>query len=172
MPEHPCIELRGVTKRFGGVTALDAVSFGIRRGEVHAIVGENGAGKSTLMKLLAGVHQPDAGELRVDGRPVHLESPRDARREGISIVFQELNLFPHRTVAANVFAQRELTQPWGTVDLPAMREATRRVLDDLAAPFSPDALVGSLSMGEQQLVEIAGTLDQQARIIKIGRAHV
>src|SRR5882672_7760263 len=93
------IQLDRVSKRFGGVTALDQVSFEIGRGEVHAVVGENGAGKSTLMKLLAGVHEPDDGEIRLEGRSVRFKNPRDARRHGISIVFQELSLFPHRTVA-------------------------------------------------------------------------
>ncbi|MEO8427652.1 MAG: ATP-binding cassette domain-containing protein, partial [Verrucomicrobiota bacterium] len=151
----PCIQLDRVSKRFGGVTALDQVSFQIRRGEIHAVVGENGAGKSTLMKLLAGVHEPDAGEIQIDGRSARLKSPRDARLQGISIVFQELNLFPHRTVAANVFANRELMSRWGWVDRRAMREATRGALSELNVPLSPDALVGPLAIGEKQLVEIA-----------------
>src|SRR6266536_5348766 len=113
MAEAPFIELDRVSKRFGGVTALDQVSFEIRCGEVHAVVGENGAGKSTLMKLLAGVHEPDDGEIRLAGLGVRLKNAREARGQGISIVFQELNLFPHRTVAANVFANREVTRRWG-----------------------------------------------------------
>src|SRR5687767_3679116 len=117
----PCIELDRISKRFGGVAALDQVSFEIRCGEVHAVVGENGAGKSTLMKMLAGIHQPDAGEIRLAGRKVQLKNPREARRLGISIVFQELNLFPHRTVAANVFANRELAGRCGWVRPRAMR---------------------------------------------------
>src|SRR5882762_7785351 len=128
MAEAPLIELDRVSKRFGGLTALDQVSLEIRCGEVHAVVGENGAGKSTLMKLLAGVHEPDDGEIQIDGRSARLKSPRDARRQGISIVFQELHLFPHRTVAANVFANREVTRRWGWIDRRAMREATQRVL--------------------------------------------
>src|SRR5947207_2115002 len=143
MPADPAyIQLNRVSKHFGGVTALDQVSFEIRRGEIHAVVGENGAGKSTLMKLLAGVHEPDDGEIQIDGRRARLKSPREARGQGISIVFQELNLFPHRTVAANVFANREMMSPWGWVDRRAMREATRRVLSELNVPLSPDALVG------------------------------
>src|SRR6185503_1421624 len=165
MAEAPFIELDRVSKRFGGVTALDQVSFEIRCGEVHAVVGENGAGKSTLMKLLAGVHEPDGGEIRLTGRRVRLKNAREARRQGISIVFQELNLFPHRTVAANVFANREVTRRWGWIDHRAMREATQRVLAELGVPLSPDALVGPLAIGEKQLVEIARTLEQQSRII-------
>src|SRR5438552_6487082 len=165
MPDASFIQLDHVSKRFGGVTALAEVSFEIGRGEVHAVVGENGAGKSTLMKLLAGVHAPDDGEIRIEGRKVRLQNPREARRQGISIVFQELNLFPHRTVAANVFANREMTNRCGWVKRRAMREATQRVLSDLGVRLSPDALVGPLAIGEKQLVEIARTLEQQSRII-------
>jgi len=165
MAEAPLIELDRVSRRFGGVTALDQVSFEIRCGEVHAVVGENGAGKSTLMKLLAGVHEPDDGEIRLAGRRVRLKNAREARRQGISIVFQELNLFPHRTVAANVFANREVTRLWGWIDRRAMREATQRVLAELGVPLSPDALVGPLAIGEKQIVEIARTLEQESRII-------
>src|SRR6185503_1037932 len=165
MPDVPLIQLNRLTKRFGGVTALDGVSFHIRGGEVHAVVGENGAGKSTLMKLLAGVYEPDDGEIQIDERGVRLHDPREARRNGISIVFQELNLFPHRTVAANIFANRELTGRWGAVRRRAMREATQRVLAELDVPLSPDALVGPLTIGEKQQVEIARTLEQQSRIL-------
>ncbi len=165
MTDTPLIQLDRVSKRFGGVAALDQVSFEIRRGEIHAVVGENGAGKSTLMKLLAGVHEPDDGEIRLAGRAVRLRNPREARRQGISIVFQELNLFPHRTVAANVFANRERMSRCGWVNRSAMREATRRVLSELDARFLPDALVGSLDIGEKQLVEIARTLEQRSQLI-------
>src|SRR5687767_1811867 len=123
------IRLEGVSKHFGGVTALDGVSFSIRKGEVHAIVGENGAGKSTLMKLLAGVHAPDSGRLVLRGRLARFGGALDARRAGVAIVFQELNLFPHRTVAANVFANREVRGRLGLLDRRAMREETRRTLE-------------------------------------------
>ncbi len=165
MLDTPFIQLNHVSKRFSGVAALADVSFAIRRGEVHAVVGENGAGKSTLMKLLAGVHEPDAGEIRIEGQSVRLTNPREARRQGISIVFQELNLFPHRTVAANIFANRELTNRWGGIDRWAMREAARRVLAELDVDLSPEVLVGPLTIGEKQQIEIARTLEQQARII-------
>lgn len=165
MDPTPCIRLHRVSKRFGGVAALDDVSVEIGRGEVHAVVGENGAGKSTLMKLLAGIHEPDEGEIQLDGETVRLENPREAQRRGISIVFQELNLFPHRTVTANIFANRELAGPWGFVRGQLMREATRRVLSNLDANLSPDAIVGSLAIGERQLVEIARALEQQPKIL-------
>src|SRR5207237_7196087 len=101
------------------------------------------------------VHEPDDGEIQLEGQSLRLKNPRDARSQGISIVFQELNLFPHRTIAANVFANRELTGLCGWIRRGAMRQATQRVLSELDARFSPEALVGSLSIGEKQLVEIA-----------------
>src|SRR5712691_11284854 len=128
MPDASFIQLNRLSKRFGGVTALDQVSFKIRRGEIHAVVGENGAGKSTLMKLLAGVHQPDAGEINIEGRSVRLQNPRAAQQQGISIGFGGGNLFPHRTVAANVVANREGTGRWGGGNRRARRGATRRAL--------------------------------------------
>src|SRR4029077_4232529 len=121
MGDTPLIQLNRLSKHFGGVTALDEVSFDVRCGEIHAVVGENGAGKSTLMKLLAGVHEPDDGQIQIEGQTVRLKTPREARRQGISIVFQELNLFPHRTVAANVFANREVMTRWGWTNGQAMR---------------------------------------------------
>jgi ribose transport system ATP-binding protein len=159
------IELKGITKRFGGALALDGVSFEIAPGEIHAIVGENGAGKSTLMKLLAGVHSADIGQVLLRGRPVQLRSPQAARRHGISIVFQELNLFPHRSVAANIFANNEMV--WGRLflDQRAMREAARQALAAIGCALDPVAMVGRLSVGERQLVEIARALQQQAEIL-------
>jgi len=165
-PLHvPLIQLQSISKRFGGVTALDRVSFDIRRGEVHALVGENGAGKSTLMKLLAGVHEPDHGEIRLDGESVRLSNPRMARRRGISTVFQELNLFPHRSITANVFANREIARSLGWLDGRSMRTATLRVLRELDLALSPETNVGQLRMGEKQLVEIARALAQQSYIL-------
>jgi ABC-type sugar transport system ATPase subunit len=152
------IRIEHVSKRFGGARALDDVSFSVRRGEVHAVVGENGAGKSTLMKLLAGVFPPDGGRIVLSGHPVRFAGPADARRLGVSIVFQELNLFPHRSVVANIFANRELTRAGGRLDLTAMRDAAARTLADMGVNIPLDAKVGDLPLGEQQLVEIARTL--------------
>src|SRR5512135_3102637 len=119
------IGLDHITKRFGGVTALDNVSFSIARSEVHAVVGENGAGKSTLMKMLAGVHPQDSGTITLQGQPVAIANPLDARSKGISIVFQELNLFPHLTVAANMFINRELAAGAGLLDERRMQSEAR-----------------------------------------------
>ncbi|HVR75870.1 MAG TPA: sugar ABC transporter ATP-binding protein [Planctomycetota bacterium] len=166
MPEDlEIIRLEGVTKRFGGLTALDGVSFGIARGEVHAIVGENGAGKSTLMKMLAGVERPDAGRILLDGAPVEVSSPLEARRRGISTVFQELNLFPHLTVAANIFASRERVGRLGLLDERSMAGESREVLEALGVEMDPRARVSSLSVAERQIVEIARTLAARSSIV-------
>jgi ABC-type sugar transport system ATPase subunit len=159
------IRLEHVTKRFGGITAVNDVSFGIGRGEIHAVVGENGAGKSTIMKMLAGVHRPDGGALVLRGEPVSIGDPLQARRLGVSIVFQELNLFPHLTVAANVFANRETTRGPGLLDERQMVAATRRVLAEMGVSLDPHARVSRLTVAEKQLVEIARTLEQQSEII-------
>jgi ABC-type sugar transport system ATPase subunit len=159
------IRLDHVTKRFGGITAVDDVSFGIARGEIHAVVGENGAGKSTIMKMLAGIYRPDSGALVLRGEPVTIADPLHARRLGVSIVFQELNLFPHLTIAANVFVSREATYGPGLLDRRQMAAATKRVLEEMWVDLDPNAKVGSLSVAEKQLVEIARTLEQQSDII-------
>jgi ABC-type sugar transport system ATPase subunit len=154
-----------VTKRFGGITAANDVSFGIAPGEIHAVVGENGAGKSTIMKMLAGVYKPDSGSLVLRGEPVVIADPLHARRLGVSIVFQELNLFPHLTVAGNIFANREATRGPGLLDERLMVAATRDILRQMGVELDPHARVGRLSVAEKQLVEIARTLQQQSEII-------
>ena len=164
-PASEIIRLEHVVKRFGGITAVNDVSFGITRGEIHAVVGENGAGKSTIMKMLAGVHPPDSGTLLLRGEPVAIADPLHARRLGVSIVFQELNLFPHLTVAANVFANRETTVGPGWLDERQMVAATKRVLGEMGVDLDPHARVGRLSVAEKQLVEIARTLEQQSEIV-------
>src|SRR5690606_35777266 len=106
-PPPPLLAMRRIGKRFPGVVALDGVDFTVRAGEIHALLGENGAGKSTLIKVLTGVHAPDAGEIRLDGRPVHPTSPKDAERIGISTVYQEVNLIPTLSVAENIGLGRQ-----------------------------------------------------------------
>jgi ABC-type sugar transport system ATPase subunit len=159
------IRLDRVSKRFGGIVAVNEVSFAIGRGEIHAVVGENGAGKSTIMKMLAGVHQPDSGTLVLRGEPTTIADPLDARRLGLSIVFQELNLFPHLSVAANIFANRELAGVGGLLDERRMVVATRRILDEMGVDLDPRAKVGKLTVGEKQSVEIARALQQESDIV-------
>ena len=158
--------MREITKRFPGVVALDRVSFDCRAGDVHALVGENGAGKSTLMKVLAGVYQPDEGKIYLQGQPVTFHHPQQAQRAGISIIYQEFNLLPYRTVADNIFLGREPTR-YGLIDRATMRAQTVALLKrlDAASIISPDALVADLSVAQQQIVEIAKALSFDARIL-------
>ncbi|MGQ0569101.1 MAG: ATP-binding cassette domain-containing protein [Armatimonadota bacterium] len=158
------LEARNITKAFPGVLALDAVSLGCAAGEVHALVGENGAGKSTLIKVLAGVHPPDSGQIIIDGVEAHLTSPLDARRLGISIIYQELSLLPYLTVAENLFLGREPVRR-GLLDRRRMGRETREVLDRLGLRVDARAPVYSLSIAAQQMVELAKALALDAKII-------
>ena len=159
------IVMRGITKRFPGVVALDQVSLDVRRGELHAICGENGAGKSTLMKILSGVYRPDEGGLEVDGVPVRFAGTRDAERAGIAIIHQELSLVEDLPVAAYMFLDREKRTRLGLVDDAAMESECGRLLELLECRISPRTRAGSLRVGDQQLVEIAKALSLDARIV-------
>jgi ABC-type sugar transport system ATPase subunit len=162
----PIVTLRGIGKAFAGFRVLHGVDFDIRPGEVHALLGENGAGKSTLIKIIAGVHQPDAGEMLLDGAPVRFASPREARARGIATVYQELLLFPELTVAENIFLGHAPRRSWGGLDWPAMRARARTLLDGLDShDLDVDAKVGSLSVANRQRVEIAKALSQDARVL-------
>lgn len=152
-----------ITKRFGSTEALSEVSIIGLRGSVHAVTGENGAGKSTLMNLLAGVHLPDTGEIRLGGRTVSLRSPNEARGFGISTIFQELTLLPNLSVAENLFLGRE-PRRLGMIDRTAMRVRARSAMERLGSTISPDSYCGDLSVGEQQLVEIAKGISADASV--------
>jgi ABC-type sugar transport system ATPase subunit len=168
----PIVEMIGIGKSFFGVAALADIDWNLRRGEVHALVGENGAGKSTLMKVLAGVHRPDTGTILLDGQPTSFEHPLAAQRARIATVFQEFNLLPERSIAENVFLGRE-PRRFGLVDVRRMQRDTADVLDDLGingpggSLLSPRATVGSLSVAEQQIVEIVKAVSIDARIISM-----
>jgi ABC-type sugar transport system ATPase subunit len=166
----PLLEARGVSKRFGGIQALDNVDLTLRKGEVMALSGENGAGKSTLIKILAGAYQKDAGEVRIDGQPVAIHSPAESQRLGIAVIYQEFNLTPNQTVAENVFLhdpQRRagLAGRMRLIDQGARREATRALLDQVGSSIDPDAKVSSLTVAHQQMTEIAKALAMDARIL-------
>ena len=159
--------MSGICKRFPGVIALDDVSFDIARGEVVALVGENGAGKSTLMKILAGLHHPDAGEIRLDGQLVAMRSPHDAARLGIAVIHQELEIIDNLDVAGNVYLGREPTKGgWlRLLDRRTAHDRTREHLARLGAGIAPDTRADTLSTAQQQLVAIARALSMHARIL-------
>lgn len=159
------LSVRGATKVYPGTLALEDADFDVRLGAVNVLVGENGAGKSTLMKVIAGVEQLTAGEIFMGGKPVHFADTRAAAAHGIGIVFQELNLFPNMTVAENIFIAREKTRGHIDIDADAQRAEAARLMKRLEHDISPDALVGELRIGEQQIVEIAKSLAQDARIL-------
>jgi ribose transport system ATP-binding protein len=159
------LQMAGIEKRFGPVQALRGVDLDVRRGEVHALVGENGAGKSTLMKILSGAHAPDAGEMRLDGAPYAPGDPLEARRRGVAMIYQELSLAPHLTVAQNIVLGREPAH-MGVVDRRASQAAVERALswiDD--EDLGPDVPVDALAPGARQLVEVARALAGDARVV-------
>ena len=156
---------RGMTKRFLGNTVLQDVDLRLYPGQVHGLVGENGAGKSTLMKILAGVHQPDGGQMSIDGEPVTFTHPVQAQRAGVSCVFQEFNLLPDRTVAENMYLGRE-PRRGPLVDTARMEREAQGALTDLGVDtIRVDRPVRALSVAEQQIVEIAKAVSQEARIL-------
>jgi ABC-type sugar transport system ATPase subunit len=163
--DTPFIQVHHVTKHFGGVTALQDVSFDISGGELHAVVGENGAGKSTLMNILAGVITDYDGELRLRGEHVAFTGTRDAERNGVSIIHQELNLVEELTVAANIFLGREKRTRFGLINDAAMEHDAAGLFEQLECGIRPDAFVRELRVGDQQLVEIAKALSIDADIL-------
>ncbi|HWX22199.1 MAG TPA: sugar ABC transporter ATP-binding protein [Candidatus Binatia bacterium] len=164
--DAPLLDLRGISKRFPGVVALEDVSLSVGRGEVVALCGENGAGKSTLMKILGGVYQPDAGEIRLEGRPVVIPAVNDAQRLGIAFIHQELNVLDNLDVAANVFLGREpFRGPFRLVDRKRIYADTEPYLKRLGLEISSRTRLDKLSLAQQQMVEIAKALSLNARIL-------
>lgn len=160
------LQMKHITKRFPGVLALNDVQFSLRRGEVHALLGENGAGKSTLMKILSGVYQPDEGEIIFEDKPVSFSDPLSAQNVGITIIHQEFNLFPELTVEENIFIGREFCKKnrW-RLDEKQQRQATIEILQKLNLAIKPDTLVADLTVAQQQMVEIAKAISVNARIL-------
>ncbi len=159
------LAVRGVTKSFGAVAAVRDVSFELHAGEVHALVGENGAGKSTVVKMLAGVHEPDAGTIELAGRPLRLSTPADALAAGIAVIYQEPTLFPDLSVAENVVMGRQPTRSLGRVDRRAMNALAAGFFDRLGVGIDPERPARGLSIADQQIVEIAKALSLDARVI-------
>jgi ribose transport system ATP-binding protein len=161
------LEMRGIGKSFPGVVALDNVELTLHAGEVHALLGENGAGKSTLMKILSGAYRRDAGTIRLHGRDIEIDSPRDALARGIRVIYQELNLVPHLSVAENIFLGAAPTILAGVIDWRRLHRDAARLLDDLGLDISPRVHVSRLSLAHRQLVEIAKALagDEPATVL-------
>lgn len=162
------LQLEDVSKTFGPVVALRDVALSIGEAEAVGLIGDNGAGKSTLVKILSGVYAPSSGRLRLDGRIVDFQSPLDARRSGIEMIYQDLALCNDLDVSANIFLGRELRRrlgPLSLLDRVGMATETGRILDELGLSITPERVVGSLSGGERQMVAVARALQFQPRLL-------
>ncbi|WVT77586.1 sugar ABC transporter ATP-binding protein (plasmid) [Sinorhizobium chiapasense] len=159
------LSAEGIRKEFPGVVALDDVEFKLKRGTVHALMGENGAGKSTLMKILAGIYTPDKGEVRLKGVDIRLKSPLDALENGIAMIHQELNLMPFMTVAENIWIRREPKNRFGFVDHGEMNRITARLFDRLKIKIDPEIEVRHLSVANRQMVEIAKAVSYESDVL-------
>ena len=158
------LELKGITKIFPGVKALNNVQFQLKPGEVHALMGENGAGKSTFIKVITGVHKAEEGEMYLNGRKVDFRGPKDAQAAGIAAVYQHPTSYPHLTVTENIFMGHEIMKH-GLIQWRTMNEEANKLLQQLNADFTATAEMGALSVAQQQMVEIAKALSTNAKII-------
>ncbi len=162
------LEMRGVSKSFPGVKALDKVNLKIRPGTVHALMGENGAGKSTLMKCLFGIYHMDEGEVFVDGEKVNIQNPDEALHKGLAMVHQELQPIPERTIAENMYLGRFPLKSFGpikVIDHKTMNEEAKKWLENVKMPFDPRKKLGHLSISQMQSIEIAKAVSQEAKLI-------
>ena len=160
------LELRAITKRFPGVTALDGVSLAFQPGEIHALVGENGAGKSTLIKIITGIHRPDAGEIHYNGERLHFRSYRDSLKKGIDVVNQEIQVIPESTVAENIMLDKMVTRGrTGIVNWRAVHEVARRHMAMVGLNVPPTTVIKTLSAAHKQLAQIAKALAANARVL-------
>ncbi len=156
------LKMEGISKSFPGVKALDNVDFALRKGEIHALMGENGAGKSTLIKVITGVYEKDAGRIAIDGKPIHLRSPQEAQNMGIGTVYQEITLCPNLTVAENMFIGRSRN---AFVQWKQMNEKAAQMLSSLGIPASPTQELSSCSIAVQQMIAIARAVDMDCKIL-------
>ncbi len=157
--------LKNISKSFPGVKVLDGIDMEIRKGEVHALLGENGAGKSTLMKILAGIHSPDQGKIIFQGENIILHHPNDAKNKGIILIHQEISLIPELSVAENIFLGSVPVKSFRRVDWKKLRSQAREILDELHCPFSENELAGNLSIAHRQMVEIAKALAYKPKLV-------
>ncbi|MCA9922102.1 MAG: sugar ABC transporter ATP-binding protein, partial [Anaerolineales bacterium] len=165
MPNSHLLSMRGISKAFPGVQALDGVDFELNAGEVMALVGENGAGKSTLIKTLAGAHTADSGEIFINGRLAEITNPRQAQALGVAVIYQELELAEQLSVAENIFVGREFHTRIGLIDFSEMYRQAQALLDELRIDVDPRAEVRRLSIAHKQMVEIARALSTDANIL-------
>ncbi|MWA00986.1 ATP-binding cassette domain-containing protein [Actinomadura sp. LD22] len=161
----PTLALVNVSKSFGAVRALQGVTLELHAGEVHALAGENGAGKSTVVKTFAGVHRPDAGEVRVDGEPVVFNGPADAQAAGVAVIYQEPTLFPDLSVAENIFMGRQPRAGLGRIDRRTVHAETAKLFERLGVALDPQQPARGLSIADQQVVEIAKAISRDARVL-------
>jgi erythritol transport system ATP-binding protein len=159
------LEAKDITKTYPGTTALSHAKFKVRRGKVNVLIGQNGAGKSTMMKLIAGVETKTSGEIFINGKEVHYNTPNEAIENGVGIIYQELNLFPNLSITENLFMTRELKKNPFSIDEKKQKDAAVKVLEKLKLDVPPTTLVSDLRVGQQQLVEIAKVLVQNAEVI-------
>lgn len=160
----PFLQMKGITKKFPGVLALDHANFSVELGKVVALVGENGAGKSTLMKILSGVLKKDEGEILIDGKPASIESTLDAQKFGISVIYQELNVILNLNIAENIFIGREKRKSL-FIDKAYIHKEARKLLDIVGLNVDTNTLVKDLSIGQRQMVEVARALSMDAKVI-------
>jgi inositol transport system ATP-binding protein len=165
MDNIPLLELRGIEKLFPGVKALSDMSFSVKPGSVHVLCGENGAGKSTLCKVINGIHQPDRGEILVNGQPVIMHDPLEARMRKIAMIFQELNFIPELTVEQNLFLGREPVNRFGKIDWKIVRQQTAALLAQEGLPYAPDTPLKELSISDIQMLEIIKAISLDANIL-------
>ena len=165
MTDCIALEMKNICKQFPGVKALDNVSFELKKGEVHALVGENGAGKSTLVQTLNGVHKQDSGEIVLDGKVVNIHNPLDAQKHGIGIVFQELSLIPELSVAENVFANRQPTNGLSFINRKKLNMMTQELIDLFEEKIDPNTPVKYLTVAKQQMVEIMKALSHHPKVL-------
>jgi ribose transport system ATP-binding protein len=161
----PALEVRGISKRFPGVQALDRVDLDVKAGEVHVLLGENGAGKSTLMKILSGAYARDDGRIFIDGNAAEPRDPRHAQALGISIIYQTFSQAPHLTVAENLFLGREPLTRWGNIDIRKTRAMSHEALAPVGLSVDPDTPIKKLSVAQRQMVEIAKALSLNAKVV-------
>lgn len=159
------LEARNIVRKYSGITALQGVTFRVRRNQVNVLIGENGAGKSTLMRILAGAEVPTSGQVLLEGRPVAFRSTREATKCGIAMVYQELNILPNLNLAENIFAGREICEWSGLVDGRKQAALSRDALMRLGSTMSTRTVAGRLPLGQQQIVELARSLACQARVL-------